>query len=577
MRQGRYQTVIDERAEMESRSRRSRRWWLLGPAFVSLSALGPLSQGCGARSELEDIPPPPAVPECVVDADCEGFDNQCRNVKCVFTDNPQGGAGGTGGSGVGAIDDVGSGQAIDLAAAGRCIEGKPVDCDDGDVCTIDTCEPETGTCEHGPASFDLDGDGFNGPREGTTWTDPDSCGSDCDDTNDRAFPGGIEVCDGADNDCNGVIDDNATFVPLDVNPVRISGDIAPAGTGGIAWNGTAYAALYTGSTDGFDIYRTMLTNTGEKIAPGEERVTAVNSDSAGGPVFWTGNKFGVAWQDRRDSDYEIYFNTLDVDGKKFGPDIRLTNASEFSINPDLGFTGQKFVVVWQDEREGQFDIYGQLLDQDGVTVLGGNVKITDTSTGIPNEAPAIAAHSGGIGLAWSRGDTAFHYIMFSTLNFDLQPVSGPIELTNGNTEAVYPVVVWNDDRYVIAWFDRTVTPAAIWGAAIDESGNVIVPPKPITQPGSARSRYPFLRALGDRLLLVFADDRDNAGGYELYSRVIDKELNGISPELRLTNAAGDSIYPKAAFGPDGEVGVLFRDDRTSEQHVWFTRLACEIP
>jgi hypothetical protein len=35
-------------------------------------------------------------------------------------------------------------------------------------------------------------------------------GTDCDDTDDAASPAGIETCDGADNDCNGSVDDAAT-------------------------------------------------------------------------------------------------------------------------------------------------------------------------------------------------------------------------------------------------------------------------------------------------------------------------------------------------------------------------------
>ncbi|MCP4808912.1 MAG: hypothetical protein GY913_00315 [Proteobacteria bacterium] len=34
--------------------------------------------------------------------------------------------------------------------------------------------------------------------------------TDCDDLDDTSYPGGVEVCDGADNDCNGTIDDNPT-------------------------------------------------------------------------------------------------------------------------------------------------------------------------------------------------------------------------------------------------------------------------------------------------------------------------------------------------------------------------------
>jgi len=42
----------------------------------------------------------------------------------------------------------------------------------------------------------------------------------------------------------------------------------------------------------------------------------------------------------------------------------------------------------------------------------------------------------------------------------------------------------------------------------------------------------------------------------------------------VTQAPGDSVYPMASFGPNGDVGILFRDDRIGGQHVFFTRLQC---
>lgn len=60
---------------------------------------------------------------------------------------------------------------------------------------------------------DADGDGFGNAD------DSDDCGpplgyvengDDCDDSVTLAFPGGIEICDGADNDCNGAVDDYTT-------------------------------------------------------------------------------------------------------------------------------------------------------------------------------------------------------------------------------------------------------------------------------------------------------------------------------------------------------------------------------
>ena len=49
----------------------------------------------------------------------------------------------------------------------------------------------------GTAVVDMDGDGF-------------SVEEDCDDNDPAAFPGGAEICDGLDNDCDGTVDNNAS-------------------------------------------------------------------------------------------------------------------------------------------------------------------------------------------------------------------------------------------------------------------------------------------------------------------------------------------------------------------------------
>jgi hypothetical protein len=142
---------------------------------------------------------------------------------------------------------------------------------------------------------------------------------------------------------------------------------------------------------------------------------------------------------------------------------------------------------------------------------------------------------------------------------------------------VYPSIAWNQDRYIVVWFDKTANPKAIYGAVVDEKGTVLVPPKALTKPGQFRSRYPTIKALGDRVLIVYSDDRDQNDGYELYTLMLDQKLDPISQERRITFAKRDSIYPIAEFGPDGNVGILFRDDRNGEQHTWFTRLGCIVP
>jgi hypothetical protein len=536
-------------------SRRGNRTFLLRAAAlvgVSAGSVAVAMGGCGARTPL-DVGPP--QPPCFVDSDCPEAADLCNPVYCDLAAGAEAGVSRSG---------------------GLCKKLEPVNCEDNDPCTLDECSNKTGLCTYELATRDNDGDGFRGPRPGTLPGDPDSCGNDCDDKSELAYPGGIEVCDGVDNDCNGVVDDGATYVPLLNNPIRLSSDDStPASPGGLAWSGTSYAAAYTATAEGFQVRTSMLDPTGQPIPPGESPVVIVNGDNAGGPIVWVGDRYGLAWQDRRSGDYEIYFTLLDEAGVKVIPDTRLTFADGFSINLSLTWTGGEFVVVWQDERGGLFDLFAQRLSLDGAPI-GSNVKLTQAS-GVGNEAPTAAAGLETIGVAWSPGNALEHSIRFQIFNQDLTPRSQPINLTDGTTDAVYPTIVWNKDRYIVAWFDKSASPKAIYAAVIAEDGTVLVPRKAVTNPGVFRSRYPNLKPLGDRLLLVFSDDRDQNDGYELYSAMLTNDLDPVGPAQRVTFGKRDSISPISAFGPEGNVGILFRDDREGEQHVFFTRLGCIVP
>jgi len=455
-----------------------------------------------------------------------------------------------------------------------CIVIDPIDCDDADPCTLDDCEPLTGLCSYGPATHDLDGDGHRAPRAGTTAGEPGSCGDDCNDASAAAFPGNTEICDGVDNDCNGIVDDGAEFIPLQKEPVRISGDLAPAGPGGLAFSGESYLSIYTGTSVGFDMYETRLEADATKVEPIEEQVAVKNADSAGGPIVWIGDRYGLAWQDRRHGNYEAFFTLLDPNGGRILQDVRLSQAPGFSVNVDLAYNGTEFIVVWQDDQSGLFEVMARRVSVDGEP-QGITMQLTQDG-GFNDEAPVIASGDKTVGVAFANGQAGLQVIRFRTFEqTTLQPHSKLITITDGMTEAVYPKVIWNDDHYMIAWYDRTAANKAIYATTVNEDGETLVPPTALSQPGGNHSRYPSLLPLGDRALLVYADDRDNNQGYELYSRMVNSQLQPLSAEQRLTNAPYNSVYPIATFGPEGNVGILFRDDREGgAHHVWFTRLGC---
>ena len=74
-------------------------------------------------------------------------------------------------------------------------------------------------------------------------------------------------------------------------------------------------------------------------------------------MVWTGSEHGVAWHDNRDGvDSEIYFARISADGVKVGSDVRITSAGYSSV-PSLVWSGSEYGVAWQDDRNGDGEIY----------------------------------------------------------------------------------------------------------------------------------------------------------------------------------------------------------------------------
>jgi hypothetical protein len=467
----------------------------------------------------------------------------------------------------------------DRCAPEACVNGfcqvvDRVECDDANVCTEDRCIPETGLCESLPLTRDRDGDGVLGPRAGFRASAPDACGDDCDDANFAVYPGAREVCDGADNDCNGVIDDGASHLPTREGAVRVSSFEQERAFGGaIGFDGDSYGLFYTGKRERWQNYFKSL-NPGGDTRIDDVPITNVNADTFTGPMIWTGSLYGAVWEDARlDANYEIFFNRLDRDGRKHGADVRITNADDFSLHPSLLFIDPQFVLVWDDRRpdsglgpEG-VGVYGQRIDLDG-NLIGSNVLLTPQNSGA--EYPKIAFGEQRVGLVFTLLQGLNVGLGYRWVTTDFAE-TGPI-VNLGVADVRAPSIVWATDRFVVAWEVFGDGPGdAIWGATISEDGNLIQAPKRLTT-GARFARTHTLLSLGDRLLLIWADDRD--GNYELYEKTLTLDLEDLSTRQRVTEDPADSLGPSAAFGPNGDVGVLFDDWRSGTHHLYFRRLEC---
>ncbi len=524
--------------------------------LFQLMVLGMMSSGlvhCGSRTGLrpleESLGP---VQSCVEDSDCEQT-NPCATLGCLD---------------------------------GFCQPESTKECLSDNPCLTGECNPDSGECEFSPVTEDLDGDGFLSPLPGTIAGQPNSCGRDCDDTSARANPRETEVCDGVDNDCDGVVDNGSTYL----SGVTPGSGIVPvattqregAGGSSLAYGDGTFVAGYWARTEVADqqlSYLRGFTAEGQEAFE-ETLMSEVRAPSFGPVLAWSGKAFGAVLSDTRtDGSYEIYFARFNAGGQKLGPDVRLTDAAGMSVHEHLIYDQGQYVVVFDDHRElsgtpdsgDRIRVFAQLIAPDG-TPLGDNALLSDAGFET-SEHPKVAATPERFGVVYvaSSGTTSATEIHLKTFEKDFS-ATGPrtvIWQENGR----FPSVTALRDGFLVAWelSDGVYPGSAIWGAFYSPDGTPLMEPQPLTEGGSFARSHAVL-PLGDRFVLFWSDHI--SGNYELYAKVLSLDFEVIEPRVRITDDPANTIGPVVAAGEDGRVGVMFDDWRSGTHKAYFTTIGC---
>lgn len=248
----------------------------------------------------------------------------------------------------------------------------------------------------------------------------------------------------------------------------------------------------------------------------EVRMTNNNSESHTSSnnawcVASSGSVVLIVWYDYRDGNTEIYYKrSLDA-GVSWSADIRLTNDPASSWNPSITVSGEVVHVAWQDDRDGNTEIYyKRSIDEGGSW---------ETDTRLTNNA-------------------------FSSVSPSIA-VSGL---------AVY--VVWFDNRdgNEEIYSKRSIDGGGSWGTDIRMTNNTAI------------SRNPSVTASGSAAHVVWEDNRE--GNWEIYYKgSIDEGVNW-DPDTRLTNNTANSWYPSVSSS-GSDVHIVWSDDRDGNLEIYY--------
>jgi hypothetical protein len=157
----------------------------------------------------------------------------------------------------------------------------------------------------------------------------------------------------------------------------------------LVWHDTRngnYAIFYKRSTNGgFSWGSDVLLNSGTSSAQ-YPSITA------------TGDIVHLVWEDYRNgSNSEIYYKTSGNRGVNWSPDARLTNDGSFSAYPCIYVSGPYVHVTWNDNRSGNYEIYHKMSFNGGFT-WGSDLRLTINSAA--SSFSSIAVQDSKVHVVW---------------------------------------------------------------------------------------------------------------------------------------------------------------------------------
>ena len=247
----------------------------------------------------------------------------------------------------------------------------------------------------------------------------------------------------------------------------------------VAFGGGQYLVVWQdlrNSSTVIDVYGARVSAAGKVLDATGIPISSGAGERSAPAVAFDGTQFLVVWQDRRNSgtQYDIYGARVDGAGKVLDPaGIAVSQASAFQRFPAVAHDGTRFLVAWQDRRKGNYDIYGARVDAAGKVLDTAGVVIAGAAG--HQEYPALTrGGAGNFMVVWEdqRGADRDIYGSRVTGAGVVLDTAG-IALAKQPKHQQSPAVSHDGKLYLVTWQDMQTGDPEVRGNLVDDAGKAL--------------------------------------------------------------------------------------------------------
>ncbi|UCG43880.1 MAG: hypothetical protein JSU73_04480 [candidate division WOR-3 bacterium] len=318
----------------------------------------------------------------------------------------------------------------------------------------------------------------------------------------------------------------------------------------IGFDGTNYLVVWMEEVryDTFDIYGTRVSPAGVVLDQMPIRICEARGAQWHPRVTPNpGWGFMVAWQDQRTSYWDVYAARVNTYGAVLDPDGFVVCDGSECYAPDLAFDGTLFLVAWHDKRSGGSDIYasrvttaGQALDTLGILV---------STAGGDQWRAAVEYDGTNFMILWNDdrgGDNDIYGARMTSEGTVLDPRG--LVIVSASQGQWFPALVFGGGQYLVAWqHDWYMSFREVFVARMATSGQVLDPGgKPASAAANSQS-WPSIASDGQNFLVVWRDD--NRGSGDINGARVLADGTVLDPAgIRISSSPSTQLQPVVGFG-----------------------------
>jgi hypothetical protein len=379
------------------------------------------------------------------------------------------------------------------------------------------------------------------------------------------------------------VDDGITVAELDPISEAVNAQVSPS----VAFDGANYLAVWEdfrgydhNPLTGIDIYGQRLNASG--VLQGSAIVISeATIDEQAPAAAFNGVNYLVVWQGYRFGNNDVYGARVETDGDVLdGNGILMNPAVNAQTYPAVACDDQngRYLVVWEDNRGGYYDIYGSVVKADG-TPVASDFLISDDAEYVDDYFPSVAFDGTRYLVVWT---SIYDQIYGALVDKDGVVLGDPGIFMISTYDAFFPespsVASDGNGNFLVAWLDWRGDNADIYGALVNfASQNLTVTqlPDPISDAVNAQEK-PAIAFDGTNYLVVWQDYRNSWDIADIYgARVSTAGVVQDADGIEITTAAGNQRYASVASDQDPtdpHCLVVWQDNRWGDRDILGARL-----